>query len=384
MDAHGDGGKEEEIKNRLLRDEAELWGPFWSARVSDQAEVCCRWKPVRPFAEYDLTKARKKKKRPFPPAISIVASSTSLVTETSNSKQYSYMSGELDENFSYVYNGGLSARAGGENCEVPCYGNASAALAQKYCSRMVVLEPSMLPTHSSHQVQAQTLAKNRAELAKILAIQLKPELLVEQLIIENRLRTMSLSAFSVLEGLGVDKKSGTTHSRSTPALGGFPNTHVHYRPKKHNRKMSNRVSPKRCMQWCSLSNRSSEHQQVEDSESLQLQDDQTQHRGLSYLGRKEVTHYEGYGHSLKESHRSGFHSDHSSHQLPVVTPYLSPKPDATSTKQHRLNPLLFNPEESGSNRHRGDLSSNWRQRSSLNNYSKITYSIANSKHLKFN
>ena len=380
MDAHGDGGKEEEIKNRLLRDEAELWGPFRSARVSDQAEVCCCWKPVRPFAEYDLTKARKKKK-PLPPAV--MASSTSVVTEeTPNPRQYSYMSGELDENFAYVYNGGLSARAGAEYCEAPCHGNTfSAALAQKYCARTIVLEPSMLPTHSSHQVQAERLAKNRAELAKILAIQLKPELLVEQLIIENRLRTMSLSAFPVLEDLGVGKKSVTTHSRSTPALGGFPNTHVHYRPKKHSRKMNHCASPKRCMQWCSLSNKNSEHHQVEDSESL---DDQTLQRMLSYQGLKDHTHNEGGRNSLKESHRSGVHSDHSSHQLPVVAPYLAPKPDATSKKQHRLNPLLFSPEESGTSRHRGDPSSNWWLHSSLNNHSKITYSMANSKRLKFN
>jgi len=83
----------------------------------------------------------------------------------------------------------------------------------------------------------------RSDLANIISMQLKPELLVEQLIIENRLRTTRLAAFPPLEGIKCDR-NGTnqklpTKSHSTPTL--VPQHRKHRRRK-----------PRAPLEWCEL------------------------------------------------------------------------------------------------------------------------------------
>lgn len=234
------------------------WKSFCLEPVSDQAEeMCCGWKMTRPSAAYDLTKTGSKRKKAVP-ALPVAD------TLTNNDMNYTYMSGELDENYEYVYKGGLSNRADQKS------GSASAAeisiqMQPQRHVQTVTLEPSQLSDASAH---TQALASCRAELSRILSLQVKPELLVEQLIIENRLRTMSLSAFPVVGGNDSQcRRNERAYSHSTPALWTLPNTHVNYLSPRHKTREKNpRYKPpdghetkKPNMQWCKSPQRDGSH-----------------------------------------------------------------------------------------------------------------------------
>lgn len=349
--------KEDTIVKKLLRENAKLWRPLRSEPVSDHTEeMCCGWKLVRPSAEYDLTRTRRKKKT-FP---------VGAVTpeEGPTGAQCSYMSGELDENFSYVYKGGLSPRASKEYTltsstedSIDQRSRSSAAMAQ--CHRQtVVLEPHMLSPHYSGQAQMEALAKNRAELAKILALQLKPELLVEQLIIENRLRTMSLAAFPVLESIGTSKRK--TYSKSTPALGTLPNTHVNYQRRQRHQKGSPHKPPKAHLQWCGLNGGQTASPTPPNP-----------HNGLQYLERSGV-HLQSNSKQTVQRDTAGIPMDPSQYHLPKVSPNLVTETASKANKTHkRLSPLLHNPEGSGHKPLAG----------SVLYYPHVSYS--NTKHVKF-
>ena len=368
MEASNDK-KEDAIIKKLLRENAKVWRPLRSEPVSDQTEeMCCGWKLVRPSAEYDLTRSRRKKKI-YP--VGAVANTLSLAPEEGpTGVQHPYMSGELDENFSYVYKGGLSPRASAEYTltsstedSLDQRSRSSAALAQ-YHTQTVVLEPQMLPSHCSGQTQVEALARSRAELAKILALQLKPELLVEQLIIENRLRTMSLAAFSVLEGIGTSRKKTDrtkSYSKSTPALGTLPNTHVHYQKRqRHHQKGSPHKPPKAHLQWCGMSGG-----ETASPIPPNLQN------GLQYHERNGV-HLQHNSKQTLYRETAGIPMDPTQHQLPKVSPNLVTETASKVNKMHkRLSPLLYNPESSGHKPIAG----------STLYYPHVSYS--NSRHTKF-
>ena len=213
---------EADIIKQLLKEDRKLWERLCTEQVSDRAEeMCCGWKAVRPSATYDLTRPPRRKKAPAATAL-YTASTVSVRSRNDDSDgKRPNMSGELDENCSYIYKGGLSSRAD--------TGNDAAAASrpspqpQRHV-QTVTLEPS-----TANYTSANALVNCRDELSRILALQLKPELLVEQLIIENRLRTMSLAAFPVLEGREesrLKESDSSRYSHSTPAL--LPNTHVNY------------------------------------------------------------------------------------------------------------------------------------------------------------
>lgn len=242
-------GKSEVENIRILLMEDVNWKSFCLEPVSDQAEeMCCGWKMTRPSAAYDLTKTGSRRKK----AVPALAVADKL---TNNVMNCTYMSGELDENYKYVYKGGLSSRADQKS------GSASAAersiqMQPQRHVQTVTLEPSQLSDTSTHM---QALAGCRAELSRILSLQVKPELLVEHLIIENRLRTMSLSAFPVLGGNDSQcRRNERAYSHSTPALWTLPNTHVNYLSPRHKtREKHPRYKPpdgheakKPNMQWC--------------------------------------------------------------------------------------------------------------------------------------
>lgn len=240
-------GDAENIRTLLMED--INWKSFCLDPVSDQAEeMCCGWKMTRPSATYYLTKTSSKKKKVVP----ALAPADTLTEGSSEGIKYTYMSGELDENYNYVYKGGLSNRADQKS------GSASAAerpvLQPQRHVQTVTLEPSQLDDASAHM---QALASCRAELSRILSLQVKPELLVEQLIIENRLRAMSLSAFPVLGGIDSQcRRNERGYSHSTPALWTLPNTHVNYlSPRHRTREKNSRNKPPdghetTDMQWC--------------------------------------------------------------------------------------------------------------------------------------
>ena len=379
--------REAEAVSKLRQEDMKLWGPFRCEPVSDQTEeMCCGWKRIRPSAEYDLTaktaRSKRKKAAPAAPPELAATSSLSLVSQDGeNAAKCPYMSGELDETFSYIYKGGLSNRAENRNTGTESVQKnlSTQSLSQKHI-QTVTLMPSQ-PTG------AQALANCRAELSRILALQLKPEILVEQLIIENRLRTMSLAAFPVLEDIGAGGgRSDKMYSHSTPALGTLPNTHVNYQSlTRHKRQRRHHQSSKECypsdnlakweaakphLQWCSSL---SSHK----SSSLQLTDTGAsgQNTGMS---PPQLSHHPSALHLHLHKRSSGMLHQKSKknirnssdptfadvgstepaahYRLPVVAPSL-PSGAASgggSKSNRRLNSLLYQPDKrtSSNSRHK--------------------------------
>lgn len=218
-----------------LRSLLSLSGPpsLLMAVVTNKAEeMNGGWEAVRPCAEYDFTVAGRRR-RPHG-----VAASHLMIGERGEdwSAMYPYMSGQLNEDFSYVYTGELSSKTHGNSASH--FNPPPVPLPPpNYHAQTFPLDP-VTPYRSS-----QLDPSARSDLANIISMQLKPELLVEQLIIENRLRTMSLAAFPPLEGIKCDR-NGTnqklpTKSHSTPTL--VPQHRKHRRRK-----------PRAPLEWCEL------------------------------------------------------------------------------------------------------------------------------------
>ena len=251
------------------------------------------WDKVRPSPVYDFnpppckpTPSKKSNSR-FPRSLRHKAVATPPTT--------CYMSGEYDENYSYVYTPGLSKRCRREiaqNSEKttrfplphpPVYPlvphspmphapvvypqsrpHATHSPAPKGTVSTVYLDPDISQPPLLKQKEAQL----QSELAKVVKMQMKPELLVEQIIIENRLRAlggMTTHCNSSLNlGVGVNSKMLPNHhldktlnktaeqqSRSAPSL--LPPTifHPHYTQKPPSKSKPKRKA-KPLLDWCSL------------------------------------------------------------------------------------------------------------------------------------
>ena len=219
------------------------------------------WENVRPCAEYDLiTLNRKRRKRHSSNLLTRrVVSLPNLRTKVQQKE--SYMSGHLDENFSYVYTRGLSDKARAEELrkEPPVYHFLDPMQQQKSRSlstHTLTLDPVFETRHL-----AQMDPRTRSDVSRIIAMQLKPEILAEQLIIENRLRTLDLNAYPVLGSDGV--KSGKdkipTKSISAPSLinGASQSQQQPSHRKKRRRKL--RPRPPGPLEWCSLAIQEPKH-----------------------------------------------------------------------------------------------------------------------------
>ena len=183
------------------------------------------WKAVRPCAEYGCTPAERRRR-------SRGAAVTPLRKRGEDEREeYPYMSGHLDEEYSYVYSRKRSSK--------PSSGPVRPLYPPVYHRQMVLPDPVM--PYQTTQVDSPACS----ELANLVAMQLRPEILVERIVIENRLRTMSLAAFPVLEGIGCGrssaaKQTASSKSKSTPML--VPQHRKHQRRK-----------PQSSLEWCPLS-----------------------------------------------------------------------------------------------------------------------------------
>ena len=166
------------------------------------------WENVRPCAEYDLTDRRlnsiqrKRKRRPSNQLAGRRAVSLPNIRPPQKRYSDSYMSGHLDENFSYVYTGGLSERADSAEPEQhqkvyhmvdPLFQHPAGG--HSYSTRTLTFDTGPI---FPGRLAAQIDMRMRREISKLVAMQLKPEILAEQIIIENRLRNLELNAFPVL------------------------------------------------------------------------------------------------------------------------------------------------------------------------------------------
>ena len=211
-----------------LRSLLSLSGPssILTALISNRVEdMNGGWKAVRPCAEYGCTPAERRR-RSHGPAV------TPLRKRGEDEREeYPYMSGHLDEEYSYVYSRERSSKP--SSCPVR-------PLHPPMYHRQMVLPDPVMPYRA-----AQLDPPAHSELTNLVAMQLRPEILVERIVIENRLRTMSLAAFPVLEGIGCGrnsaaKQTASSKSKSTPML--VPQHRKHQRRK-----------PQFSLEWCPLS-----------------------------------------------------------------------------------------------------------------------------------
>ena len=363
--------KADSIRQILMKEDEKLWSRACIDSASDRPEeMCFGWRPVRPRARYDLRKPNTKRRKP---SATLNAASTLSVNQTDveNSVKRPYMSGELDDNYCYVYRGGLSSRA-----EVDPLGGALAAHAS-YLQPRNHVQTVTLESSAATEASAHALAHCRDELSRILALQLKPELLVEQLIIENRLRTMSLAAFPVLEssgGASQCKKSVKSYSQSTPSLGSLPNTHVDYQRHRRGRerhRMGGRREG-RHLQWCdSLSSQRSSggggqvvrpeefkpHWPLPELTHQQSALHHRNHASHTTCRHKPPTNSRTYTDNIARYLRAFTNStaareSSSNYRLPVVSPTLSSESQKMTRKQPHT--LLYTSDSSSSSHHRSN------------------------------
>ena len=179
-----------------------------------------RWENVRPSALYDLTNLhtansqRRRTKRnsgnQYPlarGAVSLPNLRTTKVAPSPKEFSESYMSGYLDENFSYIHPGGLSERSGAIeehklHKESPMHHYNAKPSKQRHTSQSISTHTLTLDSvFASRLYAAQMDSRTRSEISKIVAMQLRSDVLAEQLFVESRLRSLDLNAFPLL-GMG--------------------------------------------------------------------------------------------------------------------------------------------------------------------------------------
>ena len=248
-----------------------------------------RWENVRPRAVYDLTNnlhslnypPKRRIKRHSGNQFALARGAVSLPNLRSKAalshKEFteSYMSGYLDENFSYVHPGGLSERSGAIeehklHKETPLYHHSMEPL-QKQTSHSVSMHTLTLDSvFASRLYAAQMDPRTRNEISRIIAMQLRPDILAEQLIVENRLRNLDLNAFPVLglgnhnSGCGAKNletergKSLTKNSFSAPPMISSSASHVQdqrqqsHTQRKKGEKRRRKPESKTLFEWCPI------------------------------------------------------------------------------------------------------------------------------------
>ena len=169
------------------------------------------------------------------------------------------MSGSLDENFSYVYAGGLSDRSSSEDDknkkDSPVHRLLDPLQHQESQSlSTLTLDPAIFVRR--HAAAIQMNPRTREEITRIVAMQLKPEVIAEQLVLENRLRNLELNAFPQL-GMRSDQPCGLNKEReykinihtSPLRVRGVSQLSLSHRKKKR-RKPTNKSTT--AFEWCPL------------------------------------------------------------------------------------------------------------------------------------
>ena len=223
------------------------------------------WENVRPHAVYDLSAAssheepRMRRKRHFTDQALLrdVVSMPNLCTKPySGTQKWQYMSGHLDEDFSYVYTGGLSERSDKANtkAENKKLSHDSQRTSVSTCN--LTLDPaSLFSSRQSAYVEPRT---QYGEISKMFAMQLKPKLLAQQLLIEKRLRKVDLNARPDLQKDNVrsGREKSDTEGNDAASLAHAKSSHL-----QQTRKLRRQRQPKPKM-WHPLPANDEPHQQL--------------------------------------------------------------------------------------------------------------------------
>lgn len=225
--------------------------------VADTSSECaCGWKLANGRPEYICTTKTKRKKLQAvsPSSLSLCKSSTSVDAVVNSTS--STMGGKLSKDLDYVYSGGLSSRVRGN--ESPIVPATVKPLPQR---RILTLNPVL-------QYRSDTMTdSSRLELSRLLQMQLKPDITYEQMIIEERLRTMNL-AMNAQPALSIksfkspkqqtkyhDQPAIKPVSMQVQSISGPPAYHpnnIHV--KQHHRYPHRLKKTLRPVKWCGLTN----------------------------------------------------------------------------------------------------------------------------------
>jgi hypothetical protein len=193
------------------------------------------------------------------------------------------MSGYLDENFSYVHPGGLSEKSGAIDeqklhKETPTHHYINTEpLKQRQTSQSVSTHTLTLNSVFASRLYATQMdSRTRNEISKIVAMQLRSDVLAEQLFVESRLRSLDLNAFPLL-GMGnsfggqgvnnsLESARGKSLSISAPSMSNHSASHnniqeqrqqSHKKREKRQRKQQDFKYPP--LDWCPISIQESQH-----------------------------------------------------------------------------------------------------------------------------
>ena len=258
-----------------------------------------RWENVRPSAVYDLTNLhisnttstsespRRRIKRNSSNQCPLARGALSLPSLRTRTKskvapsqkefsESSYMSGYLDENFSYVHPGGLSEKSGaveGHNLhkESPTHHciNTEPPLQKRTSQSVSAHNITLGSVFASRLHAAQVDSQTRNEISRIVAMQLRSDVLAEQLFVENRLRNLDLNAFPLL-GMGssnggqrvnnsLERTKGKSLIVSTPPMvnsasyGTNIQTQRQQSQKRRDKRQRKQQESKAPLDWCPIS-----------------------------------------------------------------------------------------------------------------------------------
>ena len=418
-----DDTSEEEVLGCLIRCSDSCYRTLLAGPRLVNKLTPSRWENVRPSALYDLTnlhtansQQRRRTKRnssnQYPLARGAVSLPNLRTTKVAPShKEFSetYMSGYLDDNFSYVHPGGLSERSGTIDehklhKESPTHHYNAEPLKQRQTSQSVSTHTLTLDSvFASRLYAAQMDSRTRSEISKIVAMQLRSDVLAEQLFVESRLRNLDLNGFPLL-GMGnsgsLESARGKSLSISArPIINSSSHNNIqaqkqqqsHKKREKRQRKQQESKFPPP-LDWCPISIQetadvpfsSPQHQRAAIEGSMHNHHHNVMRfgslRGNGLMGlssgagsgsiplkqsasiepqkvgerrkkRRSVRSYFGQEEFALENSIPKSEMDHGRHGIPVVVPVLDQGP-VTRTKQvnklttlHRL-PSKFSPNSS--------------------------------------
>ena len=170
--------QEEKCVKHLLLLSQSLYNHSLQSTVDDNSsEVFNGWKLAHPRPLYQLNKP-KKKKHPIK-AVNNNSSRTLLQNKTSHEYTFT-MGGRLNENYDYVFDGGLSSKVSGSTSSLH---NTTYQPAPQ-----ITLKPILVNQCSSSLVEKH----RQGVLSHVARLQLKPDISYERMVIEQRLKSMNL------------------------------------------------------------------------------------------------------------------------------------------------------------------------------------------------
>ena len=180
--------KKNSVEEKLLIISSKSFArPLLQTVTDDNNEILCGWRDARPCPEYKLTSrsTKKHKKQTTTTTTSRNGSTTTLPSVTRLHQKNYVMNGKLTKEYDYIYEGKLNDKA-------------SSTTVRKKDAAELILSPVMLNKSDSMSNSA------RKNIQRLAQLQLRPDIAYEQLIIDEKLKTINLNSmceFHNIKGL---------------------------------------------------------------------------------------------------------------------------------------------------------------------------------------